>query len=152
MEDRRLQVKKYEQYKRLIRFLAGVSLIAAESIIFMYMWIYCYKDQMEMPYQRLGNYFLAAVYALILYIFSTIYGSLRLGYLRNGELIYTHTLATTCANAVSYIPIVLLVKHFRSPMPLVWLTVVQFVMIAVWGYTANTLYRKVYPPRKVIMV
>ena len=37
-------------------------------------------------------------------------------------------------------------------MPLVWLTVVQFVMIAVWGYTANTLYRKVYPPRKVIMV
>ena len=64
MEDRRLQVKKYEQYKRLIRFLAGVSLIAAESIIFMYMWIYCYKDQMEMPYQRLGNYALAAVYAL----------------------------------------------------------------------------------------
>ena len=98
-------MKNYEKYKRLIRFAAGVSLIAVESIIFMYMWIYCYKDQMEMPYQRLGNYFLAAVYALILYIFSTIYGSLRLGYLRNGELIYTHTLATTCANAVSYIPL-----------------------------------------------
>jgi exopolysaccharide biosynthesis polyprenyl glycosylphosphotransferase len=145
-------VKKYEQYKRLIRFLAGVSLIAIESIIFMYMWIYCYKDQMEMPYQRLGNYFLAVVYALILYIFSSIYGSLRLGYLRNGELIYTHTLATTCANAVSYIPIVLLVKHFRSPMPLVWLTVGQFVVIAGWGYVANSLYRKVYPPRNVIMV
>jgi len=116
------------------------------------MWIYCYKDQMEMPYQRLGNYFLAVVYALILYIFSSIYGSLRLGYLRNGELIYTHTLATTCANAVSYIPIVLLVKHFRSPMPLVWLTVGQFVVIAGWGYVANSLYRKVYPPRNVIMV
>lgn len=145
-------MKKYEQYKRLIRFLAGVSLIAIESIIFMYMWIYCYKDQMEMPYQRLGNYFLAVVYALILYIFSSIYGSLRLGYLRNGELIYTHTLATTCANAVSYIPIVLLVKHFRSPMPLVWLTVGQFVVIAGWGYVANSLYRKVYPPRNVIMV
>ncbi len=145
-------MKKYEQYKRLIRFLAGVSLIAIESIIFMYMWIYCYKDQMEMPYQRLGNYFLAVVYALILYIFSSIYGSLRLGYLRNGELIYTHTLATTCANAVSYIPIVLLVKHFRSPMPLVWLTVGQFAVIAGWGYVANSLYRKVYPPRNVIMV
>lgn len=145
-------MKKYEQYKRLIRFAAGVSLIAVESIIFMYMWIYCYKDQMEMPYQRMGNYALAAVYALILYIFSSIYGSLRLGYLKNGELIYTHTLATTCANAVSYIPIVLLVKHFRSPMPLVWLTVGQFVIIAGWGYVANTLYRKVYPPRRVIMV
>lgn len=145
-------MKKYEQYKRLIRFMAGMGLIAIESVIFMYMWIYCYKDQMEMPYQRLGNYFLAAVYALILYIFSSIYGSLRLGYLRSGELIYTHTLATTCANAVSYIPIVLLVKHFRSPMPLVWLTVGQFVIIAGWGYVANGLYRKVYPPRNVIMV
>lgn len=145
-------MKKYEQYKRLIRFMAGMGLIAIESVIFMYMWIYCYKDQMEMPYQRLGNYFLAAVYALILYIFSSIYGSLRLGYLRSGELIYTHTLATTCANAVSYIPIVLLVKHFRSPMPLVWLTVGQFVIIVAWGYLANGLYRKVYPPRNVIMV
>lgn len=145
-------MKKYEQYKRLIRFMAGMGLIAIESVIFMYMWIYCYKDQMEMPYQRLGNYFLAAVYALILYIFSSIYGSLRLGYLRSGELIYTHTLATTCANVVSYIPIVLLVKHFRSPMPLVWLTVGQFVIIAGWGYVANGLYRKVYPPRNVIMV
>ncbi len=147
-----LQVKKYEQYKRLIRFAAGVSLIAIQSIIFMYMWIYCYKDQMEMPYQRLGNYALAAVYALILYVFSSIYGSLRLGYLRNGELVYAHALATTCSNAVSYIPIVLLVKHIRSPMPLVWLTVIHFLIIVVWGYSANTLYRKVYPPRKVIMV
>lgn len=145
-------MKKYEQYKRLIRFLAGLSLIAIESVIFMYVWIYCYNDQMEMPYQRMGHYFLAAVYALILYIFSSMYGSLRLGYLRNGELIYTHTLATICANAVSYIPIVLLVKHFRSVMPLVWLSVGQFVIIAAWGYVANGLYRRVYPPRNVIMV
>ncbi len=147
-----MRVKRYDQYKRLIRFLAGISLIAIESVIFMYVWIYCYNDQMEMPYQRMGHYFLAAVYAVILYVFSSMYGSLRLGYLRSGELIYTHTLATTCANAVAYIPIVLLVKHFRSPMPLVWLTVGQFVVIAAWGYVANGLYRRVYPPRKVIMV
>lgn len=152
LKGQEMQVKRYEPYKRLIRFLAGICLIAIESVVFMYMWIYCYKDQMEMPYQRMGNYALAAVYALILYVFSSIYGSLRLGYLRTGELIYTHTLATTCANAVSYIPIVLLVKHFRSPMPLVWLTVGQFAVIAVWGYMANGLYRRVYPPRKVIMV
>ena len=82
-----MRVKRYDQYKRLIRFLAGISLIAIESVIFMYVWIYCYNDQMEMPYQRMGHYFLAAVYAVILYVFSSMYGSLRLGYLRSGELI-----------------------------------------------------------------
>lgn len=147
-----LQVKKYDKYKRLIRFGAGVLLIAIQSVIFMYVWIYCYNQQMEMPYQRLGHYYFAAVYALILYVFSSMYGSLRLGYLKTAELIYTHTLTTICANATSYIPIVLLVKHFRSIMPLVWLTVGQFVIIVIWGCAANGFYRKLYPPRNVIMI
>ena len=145
-------MKKYEKYKRLIRFVSGIALLAVQSIIFMYVWIYCYNDFMERPYQRLGHYYLAAVYALILYVFSSIYGSLRLGYFKNWELIYTHTLATICANAVSYIPIVLLVKHFKSVMPLIGLTVLQFVVIVVWGHLANGFYRKLYPPRKVIMI
>jgi len=145
-------LKNYDKYKRLIRFGAGIFLLAVQSIIFMYVWIYCYNDFMERPYQRLGHYFLAAVYALILYVFSSLYGSLRLGYLKTWELIYTHTLATICANAVSYIPIVLLVKHFKTVMPLVWLTVGQFGVIVVWGHLANSFYCRLYPPRRVIMV
>jgi exopolysaccharide biosynthesis polyprenyl glycosylphosphotransferase len=145
-------VNKFEEFRRMIRFGAGLILVAVQSWMFMYMWIWCYNAQMEMPYQKLGHYFLAAVYALILYTFSNLYGSLHLGYLRNAELIYTHTIATICANAVSYIPIVLLVKHFRSVMPLVGLSAAQFVVICIWGIVANGIYCKVYPPRKVIMV
>ncbi len=127
-------------------------MISVESIIFMYVWIYCYNGYMERPYQRLGHYFFAAVYALILYVASTMYGSLKLGYLKTPELIYTHTIATICANAVSYIPIVLLVKHFMSPMPLVFMTAGQFAVTALWGFLANKLYRHVYPPRRVLLV
>ena len=145
-------MNSYEKYKRLIRFMAGVLLIGVQSWVFMQVWIRCYNAHMEMPYQRMGHYFLAAVYAVMLYVSSSIYGSLRLGYFRNGELIYTHTLATICANAVSYIPIVLLVKHFKTVVPLILMTVGQFVIICIWGYLANGLYRKLYPPRKVIMV
>lgn len=145
-------MNNYEKYKRLIRFVAGVLLIGVQSWIFMQVWIRCYNAHMEMPYQRMGHYFLAAVYAVMLYVSSSIYGSLRLGYFRNGELIYTHTLATICANAVSYIPIVLLVKHFKTIVPLILMTAGQFVVICIWGYLANGIYRKLYPPRKVIMV
>ena len=145
-------MKKYDEYKRIIRFLAGLLLISVESIIFMYVWVYCYNGYMERPYQRLGHYFFAAVYALILYVVSMMYGSLKLGYLKTPELIYTHTIATICANAVSYIPIVLLVKHFMSPMPLVVMTAGQFAVTALWGFLANKLYRHVYPPRRVLLV
>lgn len=145
-------MKSHEKYKRLIRLLAGIILIGIQSLIFMYVWIYCYNENMEMPYQRLGHYFLAAVYAVMLYVSSSMYGSLRLGYFRNAELIYTHTLATICANAVSYIPIVLLVKHFKTVMPLIVMTLGQFMIICIWGYLANGLYRKLYPPRKVVMI
>ena len=60
-----LSVKNYDKYKRVIRFFAGIFIIAIESVAFMYVWIYCYNEHMEMPYQRMGHYFLAAVYAVI---------------------------------------------------------------------------------------
>ncbi len=145
-------MNNYEKYKRPIRFLAGVLLIGIQSWIFMQVWIHCYNEHMEMPYQRMGHYFLAAVVCCDAVCIQLHVWQPAPGIFQKWELIYTHTLATICANAVSYIPIVLLVKHFKTVMPLVFMTAGQFVIICIWGYLANGIYRKLYPPRKVIMI
>ncbi len=145
-------MKNYEQYKRVIRFIAGFVLIAVETAFFAYVWIKMYNPKMEWPYIRLGHYFIAAVYALTLFIFSNMYGALKLGYMRIYEAIYAQTLASVCANGVMYIPIVLLTKHFQSVIPLFWMTVADFAVIVLWSIAAIKLYRTLYPPRTMLLV
>lgn len=145
-------MSNYEQYKRLVRFTAGVVLIVIEMLLFAYVWVNFYNPKMEWPYVRLGHYFIATVYAFALFIFSNMYGALKLGYMKTYEAVYAQTLASVCTNGLMYIPIVLLTKHFQSIIPLFWMTVLDFFVIAVWSFLAIKLYRTLYPPRKVLLV
>ncbi|WP_024293387.1 sugar transferase [Lacrimispora indolis] len=145
-------MSNYEQYKRLVRFAAGMVLIAIEMLLFAYVWVNFYNPKMEWPYVRLGHYFIATVYAFALFVFSNMYGALKLGYMKTYEAVYAQTLASICTNGLMYIPIVLLTKHFQSIIPLFWMTVADFFVIAVWSFLAIKLYRTLYPPRKVLLV
>lgn len=147
-----VKTNNYEQYKRVVRFAAGLILMIIETLFFAYVWIKMYNPKMEWPYIRMGHYFIAAVYAFALFVFSNMYGALKLGYMKTYEAVYAQTLASICTNALMYIPIVLLTKHFQSIVPLLWMTVADFFVIAVWSFFAIKLYRKLYPPRNVLLV
>jgi len=145
-------MNNYEQYKRLVRFIAGFILIVFETVFYAYVWIKYYNGKMEWPYVRLGHYFIASVYAFALIIFSNMYGALKLGYMKIYEAIYAQTLASLCTNGIMYIPIVLLTKHLQSIIPLFWLTVVEFSVIVIWSNLSIRLFRSLYPPRKVLLI
>lgn len=145
-------MKDYEQYKRLVRFLAALLLVMIETVFYAYVWIHFYNEKMEWPYVRLGHYFIAAVYAFALMIFSHMYGGMKLGYMRVYESIYAQTLASIGTNAVMYIPIVLLTKHIQSIVPLLFMTLLDIIVIALWSVVFVNLYCNIYPPRKVLLI
>jgi exopolysaccharide biosynthesis polyprenyl glycosylphosphotransferase len=145
-------MNNYEQYKRVVRFVAGLLLIAIETLFFAYVWVKMYNPKMEWPYIRLGHYFIAAVYASALFVFSNMYGALKLGYMKTYEAVYAQTLASVCTNGLMYVPIVLLTKHFQSIIPLLWMTAADFLVIVIWSFFAIKLYRTLYPPRSVLLV
>lgn len=142
----------YEPYKRLVRFLAGLVLVLIETAFYTCVWIFYYNDKMEWPYVRLGHYFIAALYAFTLVIFGRMYGGLRLGYMKIFEAIYAQTLASVITNAVMYIPIVLLTKHFQTVLPLFYITLADFLFISFWSFGSIRLYRRLYPPRNVLLI
>lgn len=145
-------MNNYEQYKRVVRFVAGMLLIAIETLFFAYVWVKVYNPKMEWPYIRLGHYFIAGVYASALFTFSNMYGALKLGYMKTYEAVYAQTLASVCTNGLMYIPIVLLTKHFQSIIPLLWLTAADFIIIIIWSFLAIKLYKTLYPPRNVLLL
>lgn len=145
-------MNNYEKYKRLIRSVMGIMLIILETGLYAFIWVNYYNEKMEWPYVRLGHYFIATVYALALFVFSNMYGALKLGYMKIYEAIYAQTLATICTNGVMYIPIVLLTKHLQSVTPLLWMTAASFIIIIIWANLSIRLFQFLYPPRKVLLI
>ena len=145
-------MNNYEQFKRVVRFGAGFLLITIETLFFAYVWVKMYNPKMEWPYIRLGHYFIAGVYASALFVFSNMYGALKLGYMKTYEAVYAQTIASVCTNGLMYIPIVLLTKHFQSVIPLLWMTAADFFVIVIWSNLAIKIYRTLYPPRNVLLV
>lgn len=144
--------KNYEQYKRIVKFSFSAIVLFLEMAAYWYVWINFYNQKMEIPYNRTGHWLMVAVYGIFLILFNVLYGGLKIGTLRTGNMIYSQTLACLCANALIYLQITLLTKHFQVVMPMFILTVIEVFIIAVWSTLFTRIYRFLYPPKKVLLV
>lgn len=145
-------MKNYEQYKRMVKFIFIVIVLSLEMIIFWYVWLHFYNQRMEIPYNRTGHWLIVTVYGIFLMLFNALYGGLRVGYLRMGNMIYSQFLASLCANIMVYLQITLLTKHFQNIFPLLVMTGMEFILICIWSFLFTRFYRFLYPPRNVLLI
>ena len=145
-------MKNYEQYKRIIRFAFFLTVLSLEMVSYWYVWKHSYNPLMETPYNRTGHWLMVAVYGILLVLFNTLYGGLKVGYLKTGNMIYSQTLASLSANAMIYLQITLLTKHFQTLLPLLFMSAGEFFIICVWSFLSTRIYRLLYPPRKVLLI
>ncbi|MBS4984252.1 MAG: sugar transferase [Hungatella hathewayi] len=145
-------MKNYEQYKRIVKFTFSVILLMLEMLAYWYIWLNFYNPKMEIPYNRTGHWLMVAVYGILLVLFNTMYGGLKIGYLKTSNMIYSQILASVCANVMIYLQITLLTKHFQNIIPLMYMTLGDVLIISLWSYLFNKIYRKIYPPRKVLLI
>ena len=145
-------MKNYEQYKRIIRFVFFLTVLSLEMVSYWYVWKHSYNPLMETPYNRTGHWLMVAVYGILLVLFNTLYGGLKVGYLKTANMIYSQTLASVSANAMIYLQITLLTKHFQTLLPLLFMSAAEFFIICVWSFLTTRIYRLLYPPRKVLLI
>ena len=147
--------KRLETFKRLINLGLTFVCLGLETLIFTHHWL---NDFQYSVVEELRNFWFkghlleVAIYAAILFAFSTMYGGMRLGYLRNVELIFSQVFATLIANLLIYAE--LSVMAFQLFTPEVFLTMMfeQTVVVIVYISVANYVYRRIFPPRRVLVV
>ena len=145
-------MKRKEMYKRLVKTALIALLLAGEIAVYYAVWMKYYNPQMRVPYDVRGNYMIAAVYGIVVFIFLHIYGGMNIGYFRIWNLAYSHILTVICSNALIYLQITLLIKYFHTVMPLLAMTFVEVIIIIAWSFAATSIYCRLYPPRKVCLV
>ena len=90
----------------------SLLIVAIETGIASYIEVVYYNTQLPKAFYFWGHVFIAVVYAFILFIFSTMYGGLKIGSFRMIELMFSQVLATLVTNVIFYAIVTLLAYHF----------------------------------------
>lgn len=145
-------MSKREDYKRFIVFCMDSIVVLAQAAVFAYVWYAFYRGLIFKPFWRKGNWVFILLYAVINVLFSNLYGGLKVGYLKKADVIYSLTLASICTNVVAYLQITMINRWFLNPVPMLEITLVDFLIIAGWTLGSQYLYARLYSPRNLLVI
>lgn len=147
-------MKKRERFKKMISYLEVLALVAIHTYLYATLWYSYYSGLMpkRLQFYRRGHWAVIAMYILVLWMFTKLYGGFKVGYLRLFDVIYSQLLSLLCANIVLYFQICIVTRDYVTPVPLLIMTVVQVVVILIWVFVCRFLYMKLYPPRNLLLV
>lgn len=144
--------KRFEQYKKMMRFLATMFVVACATTVFVGFWKTYYNAGIVFPFYFKGYWLIAAFYVFFFVLFLYIYGGTGYGYLRSNNIIFSQILALLCANAAIYLETVLLSVKFVSLIPIIEMTAVQMIIVAIITFLLEKMFEKLFPPHKITVL
>ena len=145
-------MSRKEEYKRIVKFGSAAIIIFIEVGLYYLLWHYYLNEIIEVRFWRRGIWLLAALYGVLLIFFLQAYGGLKIGYLRRGNIIYSHMLSLVIVNVIGYLILALVDKKFHEPFSFIALTGVDSVIVVAWVFIFQWLYSTIFPPRRLLIV
>jgi exopolysaccharide biosynthesis polyprenyl glycosylphosphotransferase len=144
--------KDKEQYKKIILFIFSVLIMFLETLIFWFCWSRYYNPIIERVFVFRGHVVIIAVYVLLIFLLSKVYGAFKLGANRTTDIIFSQILTIVLVNVVAYLQIMMLALGWVDPRPLLVATLIDAVVIVAWTFLGKWVYRKLYPPARTLLV
>ena len=145
-------MRKYEQYKRLIKFVFSFNAVFFVVVIYWFVWNGYYNKIIEAPFWRKGNWLMVALYAALLALFYRTYGGFKIAYLKKGNLIWSQILSIIFVNLITYFQIALIDKKLHPVYPMLVMSVGEFGVVALWANVFQLIYRRLFPPKKMLLI
>lgn len=149
------KLRTMESFKRLINLMLSAGCLALEIGIFAYNWLVHFQNSVVAPLQNYyfkGHILEISIYSVFLIMLSKMYGGMRLGYLKNVEIIFSQVFATLMANIIIYAELSMMAFQLFVPHIFILMMLEQTVVVILYINIANRLYRSLFPPRKLLLV
>ena len=147
-------MQKYDPYKKTMLFIASLFNVLIMTFIFACCWYHYYAGMMYggVRFYRKGNYVVIALYALLLFFFSMMYGSLKIGQLRRIEILLSQYLSLLITNLIFYIIISLLAFRFVAVGYLAAAMLCEMVCSSLWDIVVIDVYNRMFQPWKLLLI
>lgn len=147
------KIRERERYKRLIKLLFATVMLLGLCLLYAITWIgYYNRFVLQAPFYRRGNWVMVFLYAVLLTFFMTTYGGFKIGYLKNGNLIYSQIMSVGFANVFTYVQIAVIDKRFVNPGYILLMTLGDIIFIVIWTLIFQIVYKNIFPPRKMLFI
>ena len=137
------------KFRKSVMYFVKTLIAAAVTFFFVNIWVTYYPDAI---FFRNGNYLIAFSYVMLFIIFSSNFKAFHIGIYRTLEIIYYFTIALFLTNLFTYFELSLIAEYLLNPLPLIFGTLVQILIIAISSYCANSIYFTIYKARKMLAV
>lgn len=149
-------MRKLETYKRLILLaLSGIGLLIYVAIFYIF-WKTNFAPSITtltgVKYYYRADLLEVGFYGLILFFLSRMYGGMRIGYLKNGEVIFSQVFATLASNVLMYAELSIMAKELFIWDMFLLMTAIQIVVTIIWNNVAYWIYKSIFPPRKMLLI
>ena len=142
-------MKSLVKVRKSIMLFIKIMIVSAVTVGFIQVWTSGYSESL---FSNKGNYVVILSYVLLFTVFSSLYGAFKIGIYRIHEIIYSFSLAIVFTNAIMYLELSLIARNLVPIPPMIVGVVYQILVVAICSFCANTIYFKLYPPRRVIAI
>ncbi len=142
-------MRKFVEIRKSVMLFVKIMTVAAVTVGFIQFWITNYAQSL---FSNRGNYVVIFSYVLLFSVFSSLYGAFKIGVYRIHEIIYSFSLATVFTNAIMYLELSLIAREMVAILPMLLGIAYQIAVVVLCSLCANTIYFKLYPPRKVVAI
>ena len=132
--------------------LAGLLL---QTAVYAYFWFTAYYPdavRLKLKFYFNGHALILLIYFILLLFFSNTYGGTKIGYLKPFDVILSQIFSLLAVNVISYFQISLMRNWLVEVWPMVWTMAIQIAVSVVWVNAGDAVYKKVFPPRQMLLV
>ncbi len=149
------RLRRRESFKRLINLVLSAICLALEIGIFAYNWQVHFQWSIVTELRNVfwkNSLLEIAFYGALLFFFSVTYGGMRLGYLKNVELIFSQVFSTLIANILIYAELSIMARQLFVPNVFIAMMLEQTLAVIIYVNIANKIYHSVFPPREMMLI
>ena len=138
--------------KNMIRGVEGFFEVIVLSLMYYFIWRYCYQDVHFPQYLGYGKYVLIGIYAVLLAILFNSFDSFQFGYLRVTDIVVAQWISLFMVNFITYFQLCLIANVLIPVWQMFVLLVLQAIVAVVLPYIYSAIYHRLYSAHKMIMV
>ena len=155
MSKSQVRLQRMESFKRIINLGLSAGCLGLLVAIFAYNWLFHFRHSLVETLRHFyfnGHLLEFAIYGVILLFLTNMYGGMRLGYLKNAEIIFSQIFSTLIADVIIYGQLSMMAFQLFVPKVFIMMFTEQVVVIIIYTNLANRLYRSMFPPRKLMLI
>ena len=150
-------LKRHESLKRISLLALNVTSLFIHTALYAHAWFDHYYPIINNQNQGIklfvnGHILIILLYITILAIFSRTYGSLKIGYLKPGDVFLSQAFSLLAVNIITYAQISLMHNWLVEAGRLTLVFAAQLAVAAVWAWMCDRTYKHMFPPRDILLV